>query len=66
MSASPDTEAHSPVGFRKAMLIFGSFFRSSVLPDSVFVWKRRSTPPPSCERKPSQYLEKPTVGSEAV
>ena len=47
MSASPDTEAHSPVELRKAMLILGSDFRSSVLPDSVLVWKRRSTPPPS-------------------
>ena len=47
ISASPETEAHSPVELRKAMLILGSFFRSSVFPDSVLVWKRRSTPPPS-------------------
>lgn len=51
MEASPETEAHSPVGLRKAMLILGSDFRSSVLPDSVLVWKRRSTPPPSCWEK---------------
>ena len=41
-------EAHSPVGFRKAMLMAGSDERSEVLPDSVLVWKRRSMPPDSC------------------
>ena len=49
MSASPETEAHSPVELRKAMLILGSDLRSSVLPDSVLVWNSRSTPPPSCD-----------------
>lgn len=47
ISASPLMDAHSPVGLRKAMLIVGSLFRSFVLPDSVFVWKIRSTPLPS-------------------
>lgn len=45
--ALPETEAHSPEELRKAMLISGSDLRSSVLPDSVFVWKRRSIPPDS-------------------
>ena len=65
ISASPDMEAHSPVAFRKAMLILGSLFRSSVLPDSVLVWKRRSTPPPSYEREPSQYKDL-TAESEGI
>jgi hypothetical protein len=43
----PEMEAHSPVEFRKEMLTEGSAERSSVLPDSVFVWKIRSTPPDS-------------------
>ena len=43
--ASPLREAHSPVELRKAMLIWGSDWRSSVFPDSVLVWKRRSMPP---------------------
>ena len=66
IAASPDTEAHSPVEFRKAMLIFGSFFRSSVLPDSVFVWKRRSTPPPSYERRTKSVSVGTTVESKAL
>ncbi len=48
ISALPERDAHSPDEFRKAMLMAGSWCRSSVLPDSVFVWKMRSRPPPSC------------------
>lgn len=48
MEAFPDSEAHSPVALQKDMLMLGSFSRSSVLPDSVFVWKMRSMPPFSC------------------
>jgi hypothetical protein len=47
MLEEPEMDAHSPVALRKEMLIEGSSFRSSVLPDSVLVWKRRSMPPPS-------------------
>lgn len=43
--ASPDTEAHSPEELRKEMLMCGSDSMSLVLPDSVFVKKRRFTPP---------------------
>lgn len=46
--ASPDTEAHSPEELRKEMLMCGSDSMSLVLPDSVFVKKRRFTPPLSC------------------
>ena len=47
VEASPETEAHSPEELRKEMLMWGSEARSSVLPDSVLVWKRRSMPPHS-------------------
>lgn len=43
--ASPDTEAHSPEELRKEMLMCGSDSMSLVLPDSVFVKKRRFRPP---------------------
>ena len=43
--ASPDTETHSPEELRKEMLMCGSDSMSLVLPDSVFVKKRRFTPP---------------------
>lgn len=55
MEEEPETEAHSPVAFRKAMLIEGSSARSSVLPDSVLVWKIRSMPPDSW-REVGQWL----------
>lgn len=45
MDACPETDAHSPEELRKAMLMLGSEASSSVLPDSVLVWKRRSMPP---------------------
>jgi hypothetical protein len=48
MEAVPETEAHSPLLLRKEMLMWGSVERSLVLPDSVFVWKRRSRPSISC------------------
>jgi hypothetical protein len=47
MLAIPETEAHSPLLFRKEMLMCGSVERSSVLPLSVLVWKIRSMPPVS-------------------
>ena len=47
MEDVPEMEAHSPVGLRKEMLMWGSEDRSEVLPDSVLVWKRRSMPPDS-------------------
>lgn len=47
MLDEPEIEAHSPVALRKEMLMEGSSLRSSVLPDSVLVWKSRSMPPPS-------------------
>lgn len=47
MFAFPDTEAHSPLPLRKEMLMCESDSRSSVLPDSVLVWNRRSMPPVS-------------------
>ena len=47
MLAFPETDAHSPELFKKAMLIDLWASRSSVLPDSVLVWKRRSGPLPS-------------------
>lgn len=57
--ASPDTETHSPEELRKEMLMCGSDSMSLVLPDSVFVKKRRFTPPLSyflgggpCSRSP--------------
>lgn len=40
-------EAQSPDGVMKPMLTEGWEVRSSVLPDSVLVWKRRSKPLPS-------------------
>ena len=44
----PDAEAHSPLLLRKEMLTCGSVEkRSSILPDSVLVWKIRSMPPVS-------------------
>jgi hypothetical protein len=43
----PEIDAHSPEEARNEMLIAGSEAMSLVLPDSVFVWKRRSTPPDS-------------------
>ena len=46
--ATPATEAHWPEESRKAMFMCGSEARESVLPDSVFVWKRRSMPWDSC------------------
>lgn len=46
--ASPDTEAHSPEELRKETLTCGSDSMSLVLPDSVFVKKRRFKPPLSC------------------
>lgn len=44
ISEVPETEAHSPEEFRKAILMCGSEEMSSVLPDSVLVWKMRSMP----------------------
>lgn len=44
MVARPDMEAHSPDGFVKEMLTLASLAMSSVLPDSVLVWNRRSMP----------------------
>ena len=48
MLAVPLTEAQSPVVLlRNEMLMCSSDLRSSVLPDSVLVWKSRSMPPDS-------------------
>jgi hypothetical protein len=47
MSARPAMDAHSPEPLRKARLMSLSDFRSSVLPDSLLAWKRRSMPFPS-------------------
>lgn len=44
ISDVPETDAHSPEELRKAILICGSEVMSSVLPDSVLVWKMRSIP----------------------
>lgn len=44
IEASPETDAHSPLEFKKEMLIAESVCKSSVLPDSVLVWKSRSIP----------------------
>jgi hypothetical protein len=41
----PEKEAHSPELLRKEMLMWESDSISSVLPDSVLVWNRRSMPP---------------------
>ena len=48
MEALPLRDAHSPELLRKEMLMCGSDWMSSVLPDSVLVWKIRSMPPLSC------------------
>jgi hypothetical protein len=48
MVAFPEMDAHSPELLMKPMLTDESSLRSSVLPDSVLVWKRRSKPFPSC------------------
>jgi hypothetical protein len=48
MEAFPEMDAHSPELLMKPMLTDESSLRSSVLPDSVLVWKRRSKPFPSC------------------
>lgn len=45
--AWPAMEAHSPELLIKDTFTWGSLDRSLVLPDSVFVWKRRSMPPDS-------------------
>lgn len=50
MLALPDMDAHSPELLRKATLTAESEEMSSVLPDSVLVWKMRSMPPDSCRR----------------
>lgn len=47
MLALPEIDAHSPELLRNARLMSGLESRSSVLPDSEFVWKTRSTPLPS-------------------
>jgi hypothetical protein len=47
IEAWPEMEAHSPELLMKPMLTDESSLRSSVLPDSVLVWKRRSKPLPS-------------------
>lgn len=44
MEALPEMDAHSPELLMKPMLTEESSLRSSVLPDSVLVWKRRSNP----------------------
>jgi hypothetical protein len=44
MEALPEMDAHSPELLMKPMLTEESSFRSSVLPDSVLVWKRMSSP----------------------
>lgn len=49
MEALPEMDAHSPEFVTKPMLTDESSLRSSVLPDSVFVWKSRSKPFASCE-----------------
>ncbi len=56
MDAVPETEAHSPLLLRKEMLMWGSDDRSSVLPLSVLVWKRRSIPPVSLLRDVSDSV----------
>jgi hypothetical protein len=48
MEAVPEMLAHSPVLLRKARLISECSWRSSVLPDSVLVWKMKSMPLSSC------------------
>ena len=48
MEAVPEMLAHSPVLLRKARLISECSLRSSVLPDSVLVWKMKSMPLSSC------------------
>ena len=48
MEAVPEILAHSPVLLRKARLISECSLRSSVLPDSVLVWKMKSMPLSSC------------------
>lgn len=48
--AVPEMEAHEPLEERKEMFACESEDRSEVLPDSVFVWKSRSTPPDSWKR----------------
>ena len=40
MEAVPEMEAQLPVGVTKEKLTWESDSRSSVLPDSVLVWKR--------------------------
>jgi hypothetical protein len=47
MEAWPEMEAHSPEPLMKPTLTDLCSLRSSVLPDSVLVWKRRSKPCPS-------------------
>jgi hypothetical protein len=44
MEAVPEMLAHSPLLLRKARLISECSWRSSVLPDSVLVWKMKSMP----------------------
>lgn len=56
MVECPEMEAHSPVEFRKAMLMEGSDVRSEVLPDSVLVWKSRSMPPDSLSENSCQFV----------
>lgn len=58
--ASPDTEAHSPEELMKEMLMCGSDSMSLVLPDSVFVKKRRFMPPLSYFFIPSRPLRVPS------
>jgi hypothetical protein len=56
MVALPEMDAHSPELVMKPMLTEESSLRSSVLPDSVLVWKRRSKPFPSCYLSASHSL----------
>jgi hypothetical protein len=44
ISDVPEIDAHSPEELRKAMWMCGSEAMSSVLPDSVLVWKMRLMP----------------------
>ena len=58
ISAFPEMLAHSPEGVRNATLTCSSALRSSVLPDSVLVWKIASIPLPSCYKLHSASFNK--------
>jgi hypothetical protein len=65
MDEVPEMDAHWPKASRNEMLMCGSEARSSVLPDLVLVWKSRSMPPVSYQKK-DRSVSFSTVNEEVL